>query len=680
MKYRADIDGLRALAVVSVIFFHYGILGFSGGFIGVDVFFVLSGYLIGSIIFSQLQQDRFSFSRFYFRRVRRLFPAYALVVLATFIFAYWLMLPNDFRDFGQSLLASGVYASNILFYREAGYFDTASHLKPLLHTWSLAVEEQFYIVFPFAAWLTALLAKRHLFAVFGTLTLLSLGAACIYIAQDASAVFYLYPFRAWEMFLGTLLAIGYIPPLRSSAAALAQSLLGIGLIALPTALYDNATPFPGYAAIPPCLGTALLIHAGATCQSGVQRVLAASIPNLIGRMSYSLYLWHWPIYVLHAYSKPQGITPWDVAAMMAATVALSVLSWKYVETPFREGKLPFSASQPKAFGFAAALSAVCVCLGLYIHVSNGVPGRLDTETLRFAQAAGDLFRDLDGCKDADNDRLPGIAFCTLGDPLNADKYLLVWGDSHAGAYKQGLGAVIDPSQNPVLIAWYGGCPPVLGLHKDESVSSKRIDDICPQHNDAVRKLIATDERIQAVVLIGRWSYYANGSGVGVDNDNSIRIWSGNDNHGTIDQAAYFVSAFETTVRDLKSHHKQVFIVEQVPEFERFRARELAIGLMNGSADFEHSIAELTIEEYRDVMERQRIVQETLAKVEHEGLATILRTHKYFCGVLRCSLMLRGYPAYFDNNHISSFGAEQISPMFLPVKDFMDERRALAASR
>jgi peptidoglycan/LPS O-acetylase OafA/YrhL len=680
MTYRADIDGLRALAVISVIFFHYGIPGFSGGFIGVDVFFVLSGYLIGSIIFSQVQQDRFSFKRFYFRRVRRLFPAYALVVLTTFIFAYWLMLPNNFRDFGQSLLASGVYASNILFYREAGYFDTASHLKPLLHTWSLAVEEQFYIVFPVVAWLTARLARRHLFTVFGVLTLLSLGAACVYIRRDASAVFYLYPFRAWEMFLGTLLAVGYLPPLRSAAAGLAQSLLGIGLIALPTFLYDKGTLFPAYAAVPPCLGTALLVHAGTAFPSGVQRALAAPVPNLIGRMSYSLYLWHWPIYVLYAYAKPRGIQASDIALMIAATLAISALSWKYVETPIREGRLKFSASQPKAFGFAAALSAVCVCLGLYVHVTNGVPSRLDAETLRFAQAAGDLFGDLSTCEDADNDRLPGISFCALGDPFNADKYLLVWGDSHAGAYKRGLDSAMQPADNPVLIAWSGGCPPVLGLHKDESTSANTLDDRCPRQNAAVRRLIETDQRIQAVVLIGRWSYYVNGSGVGIDDGNSIRIWPDDHEDEAIDQSAYFVSAFETTLRDLRSLHKKVFVVEQVPEFSQFRARELAIGLKSGSADFEQSINELTVEDYAHVIERQGIVQAALAELEKDGLATILRTHKYFCDARRCSLMFHGYPTYFDNNHISSFGAEQISRMFLPVKDFLDERRALAASR
>jgi len=259
VKYRADIDGLRAIAVLGVILFHYGVPGFSGGFIGVDVFFVLSGYLIGSIIFSQLNTDSFSFSTFYFRRIRRLFPVYVVVMLLTTMFAYWFMLPSDFREFGQSLLSSTLYLSNIHFYNEAGYFDSASHLKPLLHTWSLSVEEQFYIIFPFLAWLIFYFNKKLILFCILALTFLSFILAEIFIERDMSAVFYLYPFRAWEMFFGVLLSLNRLGQLKNILWANFWSIVGMALIVVPIIFYDQTTMFPALNALAPCLGTILAV-------------------------------------------------------------------------------------------------------------------------------------------------------------------------------------------------------------------------------------------------------------------------------------------------------------------------------------------------------------------------------------------------------------------------------------
>lgn len=678
MKYRADIDGLRAVAVLCVIFYHYGVPGFTGGFIGVDVFFVLSGYLIGSIIFNQLNERRFSFSQFYFRRIRRLFPVYIVVIAATFVIAYWQLLPSTFREFGQSLLASSIYLSNVLFYGEAGYFDTASELKPLLHTWSLSVEEQFYLVFPALAWFVARLSKRHMFALFGVLTALSIVAAALYIQRDASAVFYLYPFRAWEMFFGTLLAVGYIPQLRSAAARNALSLIGLALVVAPALWYDDSTTFPGLAAIPPCLGTALLIHAGTASAGGIQKSLGSAGPVLIGKMSYSLYLWHWPMLVLYSYSHPAELGASDIALVAAATTIASVLSWKFVEIPFRSGKLHFSNSKPKVFGSTALVSAACIALGLYIHVTNGMPNRLDAETLKFAQAAGDLFGDWDNCAGADNDMLPGVEYCTLGSPFAADDYVLVWGDSHAGAYKEGLASIIDAAATPVLIAWAGGCPPVFDARKDESVSSRAVDDHCFDQNERVRKLIETDERIAAIVMVGRWSYYLNGTGVGVDDENKIRVWSGEQHGASSDQAEYFVHALHDTLRELSHSHQNVFVIEQAPEFSNYQARALAIGLMNGESG--DSVSSLTLESYANVTQRQGAVQSVLDEAESAGLITVLRTHEYFCDTQQCSLMLDGYPAYFDNNHVSSSGARRINRMFSPLIRFLGQSDSTTASR
>lgn len=670
MKYRADIDGIRAIAVTVVILFHYGVPGFAGGFVGVDIFFVLSGYLISSIIFAQTEQGRFEFGTFYFRRIRRLFPVYLVVMLVTFALAYGYMLPQDFREFGQSLLASTVYLSNVLFYMEAGYFDTSSHLKPLLHTWSLSVEEQFYVVFPFLAWLCGHFSRKALFVVFAVLTAISLSAAAAYIEQDNSAVFYLYPFRAWEMFFGTLLATNFIPQIRSRMGNNALAIAGLAMVLGTTFFYDEHTVFPGLSAILPCLGTVLLIYTGASHQGWIHQLLSARGMVFTGNISYSLYLWHWPVYVLYLYNKPAGITWFDTTLMACVTVVLSVLSWKYVETPFRHGRVKFSDSHRGVFISTAAFSLVFVLAGFYVHKTNGMPQRLDQRTATFALAAGDLFGDLSGCEQEDNERLPHIAYCTIGDPFNAESYTLLWGDSHGGAYKRGFTAAMEGREQHALIAWTGGCPPVYGLTKDETASSKAIDDRCWVRNNAVQELLKRDrDRIDAVVLVGRWSYYLNGAGVGVDDHNKIWIWPhGQEKNAVTDAAEYFNSAIYDTIKELHSQGFPVFAVEQPPEFSKFRARVLAIGLMNGSSDFDQSIQALGVESYADVLARQGQIQETLNAAEAEGIATVLRTHHFFCDNAQCSLMLNGAPSYFDNNHVSSSGAVQIKAMFAPVVD------------
>lgn len=674
MNYRADIDGIRAIAVSIVILFHFGVAGFGGGFIGVDVFFVLSGYLISSIIFAKNEKGRFEFGDFYFRRIRRLFPVYMVVIAVTFALAFVLMLPRDFREFGQSLLASTIYMSNVLFYLEAGYFDTASHLKPLLHTWSLSVEEQFYLIFPLVAWITATFSRRSLFILFSILTALSFLAAALYIDTDHSAVFYLYPFRAWEMFLGTLLATHFIPAVRSTSLINTFSIIGLLLIFVPGFTYSETTMFPGVSALAPCVGTALLLYAGADTGAWIQRILASSIPVFIGKISYSLYLWHWPIFVLYSYSKPEGINHWDISLMAAATIAASILSWRFVETPFRQGRVIFSDRKSTVFAATAVMSGVCMVAGFYIHITNGMPQRLDERTAEFAQAAGDLFGDLRGCEEEDNATLPNIAYCTVGDPFNSESYTLIWGDSHGGAYKRGYSSLVEREGNNqhALIAWSGGCPPVYGLNKDENIASTIVDQQCSSRNQAIQELLETDNRIKAIVLVGRWAYYLNGGGVGVDDKYQITIWPDGSEPGSVeDEASYFTSSFLDTVKILSEQGKKVFVVEQPPEFSRYQARTLAIGLMNGRADLERSIQELATEDYNQVLSRQGKMQASLESAEDLGILTVLRTHSYFCKEKNCSLMVNGSPTYFDNNHVSSTGAVQINTMFEPVVRYMN---------
>ena len=667
MIYRPDIDGLRAIAVSTVILFHFGVPGFSGGFIGVDVFFVLSGYLIGSMVFGQLHNNKFSFVNFYFRRIRRLFPAFVFVIVATILASYLLLLPREFREFGQSVFASTIYLSNILFYLESGYFDAASHLKPLLHTWSLSVEEQFYLIFPVLAWIVYKVNSKWLFPLFLVLTLLSLMLSQVFLTTNPSAVFYLYPFRAWEMFIGVCFALTIIPAVSSKTLRLLLSLAGLLLILIPTMVYSAETAFPGFSAFLPCLGTCLLLHTGKDDLTAIHQFLKSKIFVFTGKISYSLYLWHWPIFVLYMYDKNSNAGVNDILIMLLVTVLLSIFTWRFIETPIREGHVIGSRKPIPLFSITIMSSLVLMGVGYYFHKTNGLIERFDDEMSGFIEAAYDLHGDMSNCYEVDNKILPNIRHCGFGNPLNSESYTLIWGDSHAGAFKRGYEQVLNENGLPGLLVWSGGCPPVFDVRRDEGVASEAVDLECSVQNQAIKQLIFNDDRINSIVLIGRWSYYVHGVGTGIDAHNSIAIWSeagGRDDFEL--QAEFFKESFNKTILELRQNDLKIFVVEQVPEFANYKARVLALGMITKDDEILNNLNELTTIDYSEVMHRQRFMQSMLAELEHDNEITKLDTHKYFCKDNLCSLLLDEVPAIFDNNHISSGGALKIRDLFQPV--------------
>lgn len=288
IAYRPEIDGLRAIAVLSVVLYHFGLPGIAGGFVGVDVFFVISGFLIGGILWDDIRETgRIRLARFYLRRIRRLAPAYFAMAGVTLVLGWLILLPFEFREFGKSLIAATVYLSNIHFHRQAGYFDGLSEEKPLLHTWSLAVEEQFYIVLPFLM-LALLRWRASVPVILGGIAVLSL-VACIWLTRSMpQATFYLFPFRAWELLAGVLLAIAGREGGWRYALHPALSWGGLALI-LGSVLFIRAEDFPGWQALGPVLGTVLILLNGREANL-VNRVLAHPGPVFIGLISYSLYL------------------------------------------------------------------------------------------------------------------------------------------------------------------------------------------------------------------------------------------------------------------------------------------------------------------------------------------------------------------------------------------------------
>lgn len=370
MNYRLEIDGLRALAVLPVILFHAGFETFSGGFVGVDVFFVISGYLITTIILAELEQDKFSIVNFYERRARRILPALFLVMLVCIPFAWFWLLPSDMKDFSQSLVAVSVFASNILFWRESGYFDTAAELKPLLHTWSLAVEEQYYVLFPLFVMLFWRLGKRWILVTLVLLFVASLAVAQWAAYAKPAAAFYLLPTRGWELLIGAFAAFYLSKANRKEfgkAASEVGGWLGVTLILYAIFCYSKAMPFPGLYALAPTLGATLIILF-ATQQTTVGKFVGNKAFVGVGLISYSSYLWHQPLF---AFARHRSLTEPSNAILILLSVfslALAFLSWKFVEAPFRNKTI---TKKKTIFLFASLGTFLFLSIGLMGNISGG---------------------------------------------------------------------------------------------------------------------------------------------------------------------------------------------------------------------------------------------------------------------------------------------------------------------
>lgn len=664
LKYRPDVDGLRSIAVISVIFFHFKISGFSGGYVGVDVFFVISGYLIGSIILQGLRNGTFSFVDFYLRRVARLYPAYVFIMCFTAAMAFLVFLPREFRDFGKSLSASVIYASNILFYRESGYFDASASLKPLLHTWSLSTEEQFYIIFPGFAYLAFRWLHRE--ALFGFLVFVAI-ASLLYSAyqvhHDLGAVFYLFQFRAWELLCGVIIATGKLPRARYPLIAECEAWTGTALLLFAVATFSDQTVFPGLSAIVPCLGASLIIHAGLVHQPRVNRLLSMPLPVFVGLISYSLYLWHWPLFVFAHYWEG-ALEPLQTAMLLVSTFSLATLSWRFVERPLRLKHSPGGIRNPGQIFFITVLVSIALGGGGFaIYQLKGMPTRFPAETVHIAEAAGDFQQNWSRCVGADNPYFPGLAHCPIGEPYEADRIFLVWGDSHARALKNSVDAGAKVSGRNGIFVWAGGCPPVFGVEKHESVSNGAADRACASQSDLVRKMLSSSPKVSSVTLIGRWAYYAEGEGIGVDRHNKIAVWSSiRDTISNLDQRDVFFEALLATVKELRELDKRVNIVQQVPEFPNYNSQRLGILKMQGKLS-EERLTELSIVAYGDVLKRQGVAMRAITSAESRYGAQVLDTHSYFCSNGSCSALLEGMPAYFDNNHITAKTSLRFGEMF-----------------
>ena len=491
MKYRADIDGLRAIAVLPVLFFHTGVTVFSGGFVGVDVFFVISGYVIAMSLLGDLSRNQFSILGFYERRVRRIFPALFFMFALTWIAAWVLFLPSYFEDFSKSLLSSAGFVSNIYFWKYSGYFENSALLRPLLHTWSLSVEEQFYIFMPIAMYVVAVLFKRRWAVVFLPVILASFALSVYATSTAPTANLFLLPTRAWELLLGALLAMRPPPPAnRPTAEFLAAA--GLGLIVFAVVTYTKATPFPGLTALAPCLGAAMLIYAGTSQSTAIGRFLSIRPLVWIGLISYSLYLVHWPIVVFVRYVTLQEPSVLQIVGIVIASLALAAFSWRFIEQPFRHPAKPVPRLKLLSGGVAAmALAMMVGASGVWFH---GAPWRFP-DLPQQADSGGDLWKTGTCFLEGDPDfRQWDATACTRtnGSAQNA----LLWGDSFAAHYVPGILKNAGMISANVMQYTAAGCPPVLDYY-----SYARPH--CQEFNRNALEIIKRHD-VKTVILAARW--------------------------------------------------------------------------------------------------------------------------------------------------------------------------------
>jgi len=642
IAYRSDIDGLRALAVLSVLLFHCD-LAFTGGFVGVDVFFVISGYLIVGLIEADLREGSFSFADFYARRVRRLYPALFTVLVVTSLWAVWRMLWVDLEDFARSLAAAVTYLTNVLFYSQTGYFTEEATIKPLLHTWSLAVEEQFYLLVPaLLVAMHALLSPRWRKALWAVLVAGSFALCLVLVARDKAAAFYLLPTRAWELGVGGMLALtgsGWFA--RSRLLAEASGVLGLVAVLYAMTVFNGNIPYPDVRAAVPVLGAAMIIAAGADPRTWVARLLSLPPVVFVGRISYPLYLWHWPLVVMVVYGRFDPLTRREGVGVIVMSFALSVLTWWFIERPIRERRWLAGRAQMFRAGAVASLLALVAAGGLLL--AKGLPGRHDPALVAQVQEHRLLDvsywnHDQRQCHLIPAKRLAAGEACVRGAEGVRPSFALV-GDSHADAASPGVfaaaeqlglsgwqltqpGLLLTPGRRPIGVARAGGEKEVMGF-------------------------LASHEEIRVILITGWWARaitgrsYRDSPTIFVDEEYSGK--------GLADNPRSFADAMERLA--VAFPDKLIVILDDVPFGRRLDmksyVRAYAVAGTPPSPGIPTS----------EALAQRRVYDPALQQVD-AAYANVIYRHPFdgLCGDSICPLFdAAGDPIFRDGDHLSRMG-------------------------
>jgi peptidoglycan/LPS O-acetylase OafA/YrhL len=657
--YRPDIDGLRALAVALVILYHAAVPGFGGGYVGVDVFFVISGYLITQLLVSSDGlSPRQRLEVFYLRRARRILPALlAVSALATAIACY-VLLPLDLARFARYLGATPLFLSNVIAWLDGSYFEASLPRVALNHYWSIAVEEQFYLVYPALLLLIARYFPQHRRHVLMTMGVLSL-VTCVWGAEyKPVASYYLAGTRAWELLLGAILALPRVdarervPRGIERAAARLIPLEMIAAAAIVTILfcamrYDTTTPYPGAYAIAPCMATAALLSTGRDRSTIVSRFLSSRALVFTGLISYSLYLWHWPILALSNYyfiTDPQPVT---VAMLIALTYAAACLSWRYIEQPVRSRRI-FSSS--RAFVRAAVLANVALlALAVGLWKSGGLPQRFSSDVRALVDAPVPMHPDAVRCMTVRPNDLRAGRICRFGPQDASFPKVVVWGDSHALALLPAYEALAWTHRVQLYFAASAACGPLLGVEDSRRLRVGQLN--CADFNDAALSAV---RRInpRLVILGGYWSSIdaaIEPSGDGLpETDGSL-----------------FRRGLERTLERIAAPNRSICVVLGVPTMRHAVPYAMAMERRRGVS------ADLIGVSRADALREYASPESDIRALEHLGVLTAVDPKDRLCPAAQCLYRENGEPMYRDSNHLSIIGARwaapAIEPCFTPLE-------------
>ena len=651
--YFPDLDGLRAVAVLIVVGYHAGLTSISGGFTGVDIFFVLSGFFITLQIAKDIGASRFSIAKFYERRIRRILPALFFVCFITYIVATIIMVPDDLRGFQRSLLAALLFVANIFFWQDISYFAQDASTKPLLHLWSLAVEEQFYLFFPIALAIIARFGPRITFLFLATVAFVSFFASAALTPVYPAASFFLLPTRAWELLLGSLVALTPRFELKLYARHI-LSVTGLVLIAVSVFYIGPNDDFPGWLAILPTSASVLLILASLG-GGGVGNKLLAITPMVwIGLISYSLYLWHWPILVFARYISNGELSAAVAMVCVALSFALAAFSLRFVEKPFRRPQSKLSGLQVSVFALTGA--GVLAAGATAVLATDGMPQRFSPAAARYIEAGERL--KVAECFDLDPEAAASRPVCHLGDKTAPTK-VVVWGDSHAYRLATNIDQMGSEQSFDALLLTRGSCPPLQGVTYGrtpfaglplggESAACRKFSE------RAYAKILASDPDL--VILSARWSNYAEGTEA--DSPKSFNSLSDSDtfSRSSAENRQVFRRSLKRTINALRSNGARVLIVGPVPNLGIDAPRAFAIAEQwNMEFPTGPSLAEFYLKENSALT--------SLAEADFLPGVSVYYPHRILCASGRCAISNDGHSLYMDDNHLNDFGNLLIHPSF-----------------
>jgi peptidoglycan/LPS O-acetylase OafA/YrhL len=625
-QYRPDIDGLRGVAVLAVVGFHAfpGII--PGGFIGVDIFFVISGYLITKIILESQDKNGFSYSDFYSRRIRRIFPSLITVLLASMIFGWINLLPGEFVNLGKNIAASTVFLSNLLAYQELNYFSLSAETKPLLHLWSLGIEEQFYLVWPL---IIAIAYKRKSKILWVAMFAFAISfTANIYSSSsNLSLAFYMPQNRFWELLIGSLIALSpRIERFNGLINNNQKSIVGAILLLLGLCLINKERAFPGWWPLFPTLGTMLLISSGAKAPINAKALSNRALVS-IGLISYPLYIWHWPI-LSFLYISYNGTPPsWVRLLAVLVSLVLAWLTFLFIEKPLRFG----TSSKKKTIGLVIAL-VIVGCLGALISLKNGIPSRLNP---KYPMLEKQFQRTEFGDYDCALKMGPyGIPTCQIGNP-EFDPTAAIIGDSHAGNFFWGLSEYLKKNNGNLISLSVGGCPPLLNIEK---VRNPNIDGIaCEWFKPMFSYLLETPNIKTVYIAFHHHEYFRD----------DLRMTFIDPQYLLLSNYEKVKKSLKYTIQQLQYSGKKVILIYDMPTLEVdikkcFSMRP--IDLSTNTCD------PALIKFQDDFREYDRLISNLMKEM---GIS-VINTHQFING--NFPVNQSGEPMYYDKDHLSKTGS------------------------